>query len=99
MERDLKTEIITLKSYLNKDNVTPTQHYLVWIRPQHKISFVMSFTNFWVTYKEKGVLWLVNKVLRSSVIGQFGLEESYDWPIRLKEYCDWPVVNYLSPSE
>ena len=35
-----------LKSYLKQDNVlpTPTQHYLVSIRLQHKISFVKSFT-------------------------------------------------------
>ena len=36
---DLKKEIIMLKSYL-----TPKQHYIVWIIPQHKISFVASFT-------------------------------------------------------
>jgi hypothetical protein len=35
-----------LKSYLKQDNVasTTTQHYLVWIRLQRKISFVKSFT-------------------------------------------------------
>ena len=26
-------------------NLNPTQHYLVWIRLQRKISFVTSFTN------------------------------------------------------
>ena len=38
---------VTLKSYLKQDNVTPhtpTQHYLVLIRLQRKISFVTSFT-------------------------------------------------------
>ena len=41
-----KNEIVTLKSYLKQENValTPTQHYLVWIRFQRKISFVTSFT-------------------------------------------------------
>ena len=33
-----------MKSYLKKGNVAPTQLYLVWIRHQRKISFVMSFT-------------------------------------------------------
>ena len=32
------------KSYFKQDDVAPYQHYLVWIRLQHKISFVASFT-------------------------------------------------------
>ena len=44
--RDLKNEIITLKSYLKQVNVSPhpTQLYLVSIRFRRKICFVTTFT-------------------------------------------------------
>ena len=44
----LKKEIITLNTYFNKIMLPPTstQHYLVSIRLQRKISFVMPFTIF-----------------------------------------------------
>ena len=42
MKRDIKNEIIMLKSYLKQDNVAPL--YLVWIWIKRKISFLTSFT-------------------------------------------------------
>ena len=47
-----------MKSYLKQENVA-TQHYLVWIRLQHKIFFVTSFTFTKWLKKYNSMLYLV----------------------------------------